>query len=72
MQFETARLELLARQDCAAELVWQGADYDLNEMYLEMLRDALTALAAGRQPPVPLQAGVDALQVATGHSDSRS
>jgi hypothetical protein len=38
-------------------------------MYLEMLRDVLAAFAAGLPPPVPLQAGVDALRVAIGHCE---
>jgi predicted dehydrogenase len=66
MQFELARLELLAGRDRPAEVLWQEAGYDVNEMYLEVLRDALTALAGGRPPPVALEAGVDALRVALG------
>ncbi|HUY31531.1 MAG TPA: Gfo/Idh/MocA family oxidoreductase [Pirellulales bacterium] len=64
MRFETSRLELLPGQDQPAEVLWEGIGYDLNDMYLEMLRGALTALAGGHPPPVALQAGVDALRVA--------
>ncbi|HVC93442.1 MAG TPA: Gfo/Idh/MocA family oxidoreductase [Pirellulales bacterium] len=67
MQFETARLELVAGHR-PAETLWQGAGYDLNDMYLEMLRGALTALAGGRPPPVALGAGVEALRLALGQT----
>ncbi len=70
MQFETARLELLAGQD-RAEVLWHGIGYDLNDMYLEMLRDALTALAGGRPPPVALEAGIEALRLALGQTVRR-
>ncbi|HEV3023028.1 MAG TPA: Gfo/Idh/MocA family oxidoreductase [Pirellulales bacterium] len=69
MEFESARLQLLLGSDQHAEVLWHRADYDLNEMYLEMLRDVLAAFAAGLPPPVPLQAGVDALRVAIGHCE---
>ena len=52
--------------DRPAEVLWQGGGYDLNGMYLEMLRDALSALASDLPPPVALAAGVDALRVALG------
>ena len=63
-RFETARLELLAA-DREPETLWDGAGYDLNDAYLQMLRDFLTSLAepAG-QACAPLEAGLHALRVA--------
>jgi predicted dehydrogenase len=71
MQFESARLELQACQDRPAEVLWQEIGYDLNDMYLEMLRGALSALAGGRPPPVALEAGVEALRLALGQTTRR-
>ena len=64
-RFETARLELLAA-DREPETLWDGAGYDLNDAYLDMLRDFLASLAepAG-QACAPLEAGLHALRVAS-------
>jgi predicted dehydrogenase len=67
MEFEAGRLQLLTEPERQADVLWQKADYDLNVMYLEMLRDVLSTLTFGNPPPVPLQAGLDALRVATGY-----
>jgi predicted dehydrogenase len=65
--FETGQLELLRGGERGAQLLWNGAGYDLNDMYLEMLRDFLGALVGRRrQAPVPLEAGLHALRVAEG------
>ena len=63
--FESGRLELARGGEHGAELLWNGAAYDLNDIYLEMLRDFLGAVVdRRRQAPVPLEAGLHALRVA--------
>lgn len=62
-RFDQPRLEL-ALGEQKTDVLWDGTEFDLNSMYVEMLRDALQALAAGREPPIPLAAGLDALRLA--------
>ncbi len=63
--FETGKLELPPGPQREGEVLWDGAGYDLNEAYLAMLRDYLSALAAGeKRPPVPLETGLAALRIA--------
>jgi len=63
-RFETGRLELLGGER-APETLWDGAGYDLNDAYLEMLRDFLGSLfEPDREPPISLAAGWHALRVA--------
>lgn len=59
--FDRLRLEVQAGGSSDVELLWDGQGYDLNDMYLEMLRDALHALATGRALPIALEAGVETL-----------
>ncbi|HXT57394.1 MAG TPA: hypothetical protein VN699_02115, partial [Pirellulales bacterium] len=61
---ESSRLVLSRGGEYGAELLWNGAGYDLNDIYLEMLRDFLGVLVDRRPPPVPLEAGLHALRVA--------
>jgi predicted dehydrogenase len=58
--FERSHLELVCG---TAETLWHEPDYDLNEMYLTMLKANLDALARGAPPPTPLSAGLDAARV---------
>jgi hypothetical protein len=63
--FEMGRLELLCGAEREAELLWDDAGYDLNDAYLELLRDFLEALVDPLRPaPVPLDAGLHALRLA--------
>ncbi|HEX5446426.1 MAG TPA: Gfo/Idh/MocA family oxidoreductase [Pirellulales bacterium] len=61
--FDTARLSLQSSKPSASEVLWDGSAYDFNELYLEMLRDVLSAVAESRASPVPLQSGVETLKV---------
>lgn len=61
-RFETGKLELL--HGAQRQTLWDGAEYDLNEAYLGMLRHYLEALVEGRATPIDLEAGVHALRVA--------
>ena len=47
-------------------MLWHEPDFDVNNMYLAILRDTVEALIAGRPLPVPLNAGLDALRIASG------
>ncbi len=60
------RLELLLPGG-QAQVVWDGADYETNTMYLDMLADVLAALCrpGPRCLPIPLAAGLAALRAAT-------
>lgn len=63
--FEKGRLELLRGAEREAEPLWDDAGYDLNDAYLELLRDFLEALVDPLRPaPVPLEAGLHALRLA--------
>lgn len=61
--FDRARLELEHAGSSSIELLWDGQKYDLNAMYLELLRDAVGALAEGRAFPISLDAGIETLRV---------
>ncbi|HEV3004561.1 MAG TPA: Gfo/Idh/MocA family oxidoreductase, partial [Pirellulales bacterium] len=61
--FEQQRLDLSA--GASDKLVWHEPEFDLNLIYLAMLRDALEAIMAGRPMPIPIGAGLDALRVAS-------
>lgn len=61
--FDTLRLTLQSSAAPTSELLWDGSAYDFNELYLEMLRDALTALAQGRPASILLESGVETLKV---------
>lgn len=62
--FETGRLQLLDGRS-EPETLWAGAGYDLNDAYLDMLRDFFSSLLEpGRKPPIPLAAGWHALRAA--------
>ncbi|MCL6504206.1 MAG: Gfo/Idh/MocA family oxidoreductase [Pirellulales bacterium] len=58
-----ARLELLA-SGVPPRLLWDGASYQTNTMYLELLADALRSLCANQSLPIPLAAGLAALRAA--------
>lgn len=58
-----ARLELLA-SGVPPCLLWDGASYQTNTMYLELLADALRSLCATHSLPIPLAAGLAALRAA--------
>lgn len=58
--WQQPRLELIGG---ATETLWDGAEYDVNAMYVELLQANLAALAAGEPPPIPLAAGVESLRV---------
>lgn len=60
--FDGLRLEVQAGGSSDVDLLWDGQGYDLNAMYLEMLGDALHALAAGRALPISIEAGVETLR----------
>ncbi len=47
-----------------AKIVWQDGGYDVNRMYLDLLRDALDAVIAKRDLPIPWPAGLEALRSA--------
>lgn len=47
----------------SSEVLWYQPNFDINAIYLAMLEDVLTAVAAKRTLPIPLAAGVDALRV---------
>jgi predicted dehydrogenase len=61
--FEEQRLELA--DGANATLLCHEPDFDLDLMYLALLRGALEAIAEGRPMPIPLDAGLDALRVAS-------
>ncbi|HVX61586.1 MAG TPA: Gfo/Idh/MocA family oxidoreductase [Pirellulales bacterium] len=61
-RFETGKLELLNGGD--RQTLWDGAEYDLNDAYLAMLRHFLEALIDHRATPIGLEAGLQALRVA--------
>ncbi len=60
--FETGKLELLNGGE--RQTLWDGAEYDLNDAYLAMLRHFLEALIDHRATPIGLEAGLQALRVA--------
>jgi predicted dehydrogenase len=62
--FEQQRLQLVDREKASEQTLWHEPGYDVNEMYLAMLRDALDAIVGGRPMPAPLSAGLDALRIA--------
>jgi predicted dehydrogenase len=62
--FERQTLRWTNRDGTDAETVWQRPDFDLDEMYVAMLGDALRAVAAKEPMPISLRAGLDALRVA--------
>lgn len=68
--FEQQRLQIVDRETANKQTLWHEPEYDVNDMYLATLRDALNAIAAGRPLPVPLRAGLDALRVATVERNS--
>jgi predicted dehydrogenase len=55
--------QLLLCREAASEVLWNGREYDTNQMYLEMLADFVEAVATGRPAPVPLDAGIAALEI---------
>ncbi|HVA45654.1 MAG TPA: Gfo/Idh/MocA family oxidoreductase [Pirellulales bacterium] len=61
--FERQRLEFWPAKGSLPEVLWERPDFDVNAIYVAMLRDALDAIVDGREPPVPLSAGLDALRV---------
>lgn len=58
--WQQPRLELIGD---ATETLWDGANYDVNAMYVELLQANLAALAAGEPTTIPLAAGVESLRV---------
>jgi predicted dehydrogenase len=60
---ETGQLRLCRDDEGPGEVLWDSRGYDANEMYVDMLADFLNAVAQGREPPVPLAAGIAALDV---------
>ncbi|HET6881980.1 MAG TPA: Gfo/Idh/MocA family oxidoreductase [Pirellulales bacterium] len=62
--FEQQLLRLARRETGREEILWHEPEFDLNRMYLGLLDDALSAVAARRQMPVPLWTGLHALRVA--------
>lgn len=60
---ETNQLRLCRQAVSEAEILWDGKDYDATQMYREMLADFLVAVTTGSQSPVPLDAGIAALEV---------
>ena len=60
---ETGQLLLCRGEAAGSEVLWDGNGYDVNQMYYEMLADFVDAVATGRPPPVPLEAGIAALEV---------
>lgn len=60
------RLELLGPGE-HVQVLWNGADYETNTMYLDMLGDALAVMCrpGPRSLPIPLTAGLAALRAAT-------
>jgi predicted dehydrogenase len=67
LRFSMEEGQLLVCRDQTTEVVWEGRNYDLNQMYADMLADALAAVAHQPRlpPPVPLAAGVEALAMMT-------
>ena len=61
---EQQRLELLNQDGALCEVLWNEPDFDFNQVYLAMLRDALATVASRRPLPIGLRAGVDALRIA--------
>jgi predicted dehydrogenase len=62
--FEEQHLRLFDHANRIEKTLWHLPDYEINQMYLALLNDALNSLAAGRPLPIPLRAGLDALYVA--------
>lgn len=80
-RWEVGRLMFRSAEDARESPWWEGADYDVNQMYRDLLRDQLDFLTdPGRAAPcVPLAAGLAALAAAArvsrevdGHLDSHS
>lgn len=59
---QASKLELLASGK--THTLWQDPEFNLNGMYLDMLKDALTAFAMNQPPPTSVRAGLDALRSA--------
>lgn len=66
--WEQNLLQYLAGDEAAT--LWHQADYDVNQMYLDMLDDVLNAVAAEGSMPIPLCAGVEAMRVAVAAATS--
>jgi predicted dehydrogenase len=62
---EQGQLLLIPGGTAETELLWDGRQYDLNDMYFDLLADFVSAVAsrAGREAPVPLSAGLDTLAI---------
>jgi predicted dehydrogenase len=61
---EDQRLEIVNQAGAVCDVLWHEPDFDFNQIYLAMLRDALEGLASRRRLPIGLRAGLDALRVA--------
>lgn len=62
--FDEQHLRLIDHRSRVEKTLWHDPQYEINRMYLDLLDDALNALAAGRQLPIPLRAGLEALYAA--------
>lgn len=60
---ESNQLRLRADSMDDEETAWDGQAYDTNDMYRDLLVDFLAAVVRGDRPPVPLEAGVEALEI---------
>ena len=60
---ESNQLQLCGSDASGVEVLWDGQAYDANDMYHELLADFLSAVVSGGAPPVPLEAGVGALEI---------
>lgn len=61
--FERQHLRLVDHESQRPKTLWHQPEYDVNQMYLAMLADALNAIATGAELPTPLSAGLDALRI---------
>jgi predicted dehydrogenase len=59
---QDGRLTLYRDRGCQ-QILWDGRGYDINQMYLDLLSALLRAVSSGLPLPVPLEAGLAALEV---------